>query len=393
MPTALSEITRGAAEVIGAEALEERIAKGKKLIVKVGFDPTAPDLHLGHTVVLTAMRRFQDAGHNVVFLIGDFTARIGDPSGRDTTRPPLSEDEIQANAATYAAQVSDLLDMKKTTVRYNSQWLQNMQAADFVRLASAVTVARILERDDFSRRYRQQKPISLHEFLYPLAQGYDSVALKADVEMGGTEQKFNLLLGRDLQRQAGQPLQAVITWPLLEGTDGVRKMSKSLDNCIAIKDTPDEMFGKLMSISDEMMWRYYELLSLKSAAQIGALKGGHPREAKMALGLEMTGRYHGEQSAQKAKEGFISRFSRGELPPEDAITQVQIACTGDSLLLANAMRDGGMTSGTSEARRLIRQGAVRLDGDKVQEDDAVLAKGGHYLVQVGRRRLAWLQIG
>ena len=391
MPSNLAQLTRGATEIIGADELEQRLQAGEKLTVKVGFDPTAPDLHLGHTVVLTAMHRFQQAGHRVVFLIGDFTARIGDPTGRDRTRPPLPVEQIKANAATYANQVSGLLDMELTEVRYNSEWLLPLTAADFIRLAASTTLARMLERDDFSTRFHEEQPIALHEFLYPLAQGYDSVALQADIEMGGTDQKFNMLLGRDMQRRVGQRPQAVITWPLLEGTDGIRKMSKSLDNFIAIADPSEEMFGKLMSISDTVMWRYYELLSLVPAERIAELHKGHPRDAKLQLGYEITARYHGEEEAARAREAFVARFSRRELPAESDIEEIQIACQSDGLPLANAIQQANLAASVSEVRRLILQGAVRLDGVLIDDQEHRLAANSRCLVQVGKRRIAYLK--
>ena len=383
---------RGADEVIGGTELDEALRAGKKLRVKVGFDPTAPDLHLGHTVVLTAMRRFQDAGHQVIFLVGDFTARIGDPSGRDRTRPTLSDAEIEANATTYAEQVSGLLRPEATEVRHNSEWLSPLSAEEFVRLAASQTLARMLERDDFSRRYKEEQPISLHEFLYPLVQGYDSVALDADIEMGGTDQKFNMLVGRDLQRQRGQRPQAVITWPLLEGTDGVRKMSKSLDNCIAIADSADEMFGKIMSITDELMWRYYQLLSLQPQDRIDGLRKGHPRDAKLGLAAEIVATYHGEAEAARARADFIARFSRKELPDDRDIEVVRLPLDDADMLLANVVSAAGMAQSASAARRLIVQGGLRLDGEVVERQDQRVGKG-RYLVQAGRRRINYIELG
>ncbi|MGI9345222.1 MAG: tyrosine--tRNA ligase, partial [Gammaproteobacteria bacterium] len=399
---ALQELARGADDITGAEHILEQLAKGEPLTIKVGFDPTAPDLHLGHTVVLTAMRRFQDQGHRVIFLIGDFTARIGDPTGRDVTRPPLSTEDIERNARTYAQQVSRILDMSSAEIRHNSEWLAPMTAEDFIRLTASITLARMLERDDFSRRYKEQTPISLHEFIYPLAQAYDSVALQASIEMGGTDQRFNMLLGRELQRQRGQKPQAVITWPLLEGTDGVRKMSKSLDNYIAITEAASEMFGKILSISDALMWKYYQLLSLKTSQQIQQLQAGSPLEAKMQLGLELTERYHGVEQAQQAHQAFIQRFSKRQLPNISEITRKTIPCQQPEMPLVQALTQAGLTASLSEARRAVRQGGVRLEllaeGRKSQKapqqlspvsDEAqMLETGRDWLVQVGKRRLA-----
>ncbi|MFP4334478.1 MAG: tyrosine--tRNA ligase, partial [Wenzhouxiangella sp.] len=317
----LNELTRGAAEIIQPDELEQRLAAGRPLRVKVGFDPTAPDLHLGHTVIINAMRRFQGAGHIAIFLIGDFTGMIGDPTGKNVTRKPLSEADIRANAKTYAEQVFKILDRSATEVRFNSEWFGQMSAADMIRLASKHTVARMLERDDFDKRYKSGQPIAVHEFLYPLVQGYDSVALKADIEMGGTDQKFNLLVGRQLQAQEGQKPQLIITWPLLEGTDGVQKMSKSLGNYIGITDPPDEMFGKLMSISDDLMWRYFELLSFRPSGELEALKsavsdGRNPRDVKFELAIELVDRFHGPGSGGQARDSFIARFRQGEMPAD-----------------------------------------------------------------------------
>src|SRR5699024_8557918 len=358
--TGISEIIRGAAEVIQADELEKRLAENRPLRIKVGFDPTAPDLHLGHTVILNAMRRFQDAGHEVIFLIGDFTGMIGDPSGKNITRRALSEDDVRANAQTYREQVFTVLDRERTEVRFNSEWFSAMSAADMIRLASQHTVARMLERDDFEKRYRAGQAIAIHEFLYPLVQGQDSVALEADVEMGGTDQKFNLLVGRQLQQQAGQPPQIIITWPLLEGTDGVQKMSKSLGNYVGITEPADEMFGKIMSVSDELMWRWFELLSFRTLDEIEALRkgvadGGNPRDAKFALAMEIVDRFHGEGAGEQARDRFIARFRGGQMPEE--IDEHEL---DGPIGLPAALTACGLTASNSEAFRMLKQGAVKI---------------------------------
>lgn len=391
----LEQLTRGASELISAEELAERLELKRPLRVKVGFDPTAPDLHLGHTVILNAMRRFQDAGHTVIFLIGDFTGMIGDPAGRNTVRKPLSAEEIRINADTYAAQVFRVLNEARTEIRFNSEWMGKMSAADMVRLAARHTVARMLERDDFEQRYRGGQPIAIHEFLYPLVQGYDSVALEADVELGGSDQKFNLLVGRQMQSQYGQPPQVIITWPLLEGTDGVQKMSKSLDNYIGITETPDEMFGKLMSISDELMWRYFELLSFRPQAEIVELRrsvesGANPRDIKFELCVEIVDRFHGTGAGKAAKQVFIARFQHGELPQD--IPDHVLASDGGALGLAAALTACGLTPSNSEAFRMIDQGAVRIDGEKVSDRELNLASGFEGVLQVGKRRFARLKV-
>ncbi|MDT8450698.1 MAG: tyrosine--tRNA ligase, partial [Wenzhouxiangellaceae bacterium] len=361
----IDELLRGCAEVIRREELADRLAAGKTLRVKVGFDPTAPDLHLGHTVILNAMRRFQDAGHTVIFLIGDFTGMIGDPTGKNATRKPLSEADIKANAETYADQVFKVLDRDRTEIRFNSEWFAGMSAADMIRLAAKHTVARMLERDDFEKRYRDGQPIAIHEFLYPLVQGHDSIALKADIEMGGTDQKFNLLVGRTLQAQAGQPPQVIITWPLLEGTDGQQKMSKSLGNYVAINDAPDEMFGKIMSISDELMWRWFELLSFRPIDELEALKkavsgGRNPRDAKFELAIEIVDRFHGKGAGKAAREAFIARFREHRLP--DDVPEQTLEAGEDGIGIAAALTAAGLTASNSEAFRLIKQGGVKIDG-------------------------------
>ena len=391
----LAELTRGAAEIIQPEQLNERLQSGKPLRVKVGFDPTAPDLHLGHTVILNAMRRFQDAGHEVIFLIGDFTGMIGDPTGKNVTRKPLSEAQIAANAETYAEQVFKVLDQDKTEIRFNSEWFGDMSAADMIRLSARHTVARMLERDDFEKRYKGGQPIAIHEFLYPLVQGYDSVALKADIEMGGTDQKFNLLVGRQLQGQMDQAPQIIITWPLLEGTDGVQKMSKSLDNYIGISEPPDEMFGKLMSISDELMWRYFDLLSFRPTTELNGLKqsvadGRNPRDVKFELGVEIVDRFHGPGAGEKARDAFIARFSQGELPEE--IPVACIDCPDSGIGVAAAMTAAGLSASNSDAFRLIKQNCVWIDGERVTDRTQVLPVGFEGIFKVGKRRIARLKI-
>jgi tyrosyl-tRNA synthetase len=389
--TDISELIRGAAEIIQQDELQQRLAGDRPLRIKVGFDPTAPDLHLGHTVILNAMRRFQDAGHEVIFLIGDFTGMIGDPSGKNVTRKPLSEADVRANARTYREQVFRILDPERTEVRFNSEWFGDMSAADMIRLAAQHTVARMLERDDFEKRYRANQAIAIHEFLYPLVQGHDSVALKADVEMGGTDQKFNLLVGRQLQANAGQAPQVIITWPLLEGTDGIQKMSKSLDNYVGIDEPADEMFGKIMSISDELMWRWFELLSFRALDDIEALRkavdeGGNPRDAKVALAVEIVDRFHGDGAGEQAHERFIARFRQGALP-EDMPEKTLAAETG-GIGIAAALTACGLTASNSEAFRMIKQGAVKIDGEKVADRDLGLEAGFSGVLQVGKRRFA-----
>jgi len=393
--TDIDELLRGAAEVIQPDELSGRLAGDRPLRVKVGFDPTAPDLHLGHTVILNAMRRFQDAGHTVIFLIGDFTGMIGDPSGKNVTRKPLTEAEIRANAETYADQVFKVLDRDRTEIRFNSEWFGEMNAADMIRLAASHTVARMLERDDFEKRYRAGQPIAIHEFLYPLVQGHDSVALEADVEMGGTDQKFNLLVGRQLQAQAGQKPQVIITWPLLEGTDGVQKMSKSLDNYIGINDPADEMFGRIMSISDELMWRWFELLSFRPTAELEDLRrqvedGRNPRDVKFELGIEIVDRFHGAGAGGAAREAFIARFRESALPED--LPEVELAADGEGLGVAAALTAAGLTASNSEAFRLIKQGGVKVDGEKVTERSVILPKGFAGLLQVGKRKFAQVRV-
>jgi tyrosyl-tRNA synthetase len=394
--SALALIGRGTEEILLEESLRKKLQSGRPLRVKAGFDPTAPDLHLGHTVLINKLRQFQDLGHQVLFLIGDFTGLIGDPTGKSATRKPLSREEVEANAATYRDQVFRILDPERTEVVFNSQWMEGLGAAGLVQLAAQHTVARMLERDDFSKRYKSGQPIAIHEFLYPLIQGYDSVALNADVELGGTDQKFNLLVGRQLQESYGQEPQVVITLPILEGLDGVQKMSKSLGNYIGITDPPDDMFGKVMSISDELMWRYFELLSTRDMAAIDAWRGSvaegaNPRDIKFQLALELVGRFHSPVAAQTALEGFVARFQRGVVPddlPEVSVT----APDANGLPIANLLKEGGLVKSTSEALRLVAQGAVRLDGERVGDGRQVCPLGAVHLVQVGKRRVARIRV-
>ena len=389
--TELELLVRGAEEIIPKDDFLDKLKGKKKLRIKAGFDPTSPDLHLGHTVLLNKMRLFQDLGHEVIFLIGDFTGLVGDPSGVNETRPVLSDNQLKKNAETYKSQVYKILDRDKTEVRFNSEWMNDLHSAEFIRLSSSQTVARMLERDDFAKRYKSQLPISIHEFMYPLLQGFDSVKLEADVELGGTDQKFNLLMGREVQKFYGTPQQAIFTVPLLEGLDGVKKMSKSLNNYIALEDPYDEMFGKIMSISDQLMWRYFDLLSFKSDKEIRSLKldeknGENPRNIKFILAEEIVDRFHGEGSGLKAREEFISRFQKGNLPEE--IETISINIQGSDLNLPRVLKDSGMVQSTSEAMRLIKQGAVKIQGKKVLENNFSMSKGTAYLVQVGKRKLA-----
>ena len=391
----LTEIQRGAEEILVAEELQEKLQQGRPLRIKAGFDPTAPDLHLGHTVLINKLRQFQELGHEVIFLIGDFTGMIGDPSGKNATRPPLSKDEVLANAETYKEQVFKILDPAATRIVFNSEWMGKMDAADLIRLASRSTVARMLERDDFSKRYAGNKPIAIHEFLYPLVQGYDSVALEADVELGGTDQKFNLLMGRQLQQAFEQKPQVVLTMPLLEGLDGINKMSKSLDNYIGITDAPEEMFGKLMSVSDDLMWRYFELLSFRPINEINGLQdrvesGENPRDIKFELALELVGRFHSQSAADKAKDDFINRFRNNELPED--LEEIQLAAAGGALGIGHALQQAGLVASTSEAFRMIKQGAVKLDGHKVEDRNMELQSGASCVLQVGKRRVARVRL-
>ena len=391
LQTQIAELTRGTDEVLPENGLEAKLKEGRPLIVKAGFDPTAPDLHIGHTVLINKMRQFQEFGHDVVFLIGDFTGMIGDPSGKNATRPPLSPEEISDNAKTYEAQIYKILDREKTRIEFNSTWMGDMDAAGLVKLASHHTVARMLERDDFRKRYEGGQPISIHEFLYPIVQGYDSVALKADIELGGTDQKFNLLVGRQLQQDFGQQPQVVMTTPLLEGLDGVQKMSKSLGNYVGITDPPGEMFGKLMSISDDLMWRYFEVLSFRSLDDIEGLRarvqdGMNPRDAKFELAMEIVARFHDDAAAEGAKQEFISRFREGAMPED--MPELTLESDGGTLGIAHLLKGAGLVSSTSEAFRMIKQGAVRIDGERVDDRSLTIDAGSTNVYQVGRRRFA-----
>ncbi|MDR2690005.1 MAG: tyrosine--tRNA ligase [Azoarcus sp.] len=385
---AISLIRRGTDELLIEAELVEKLKSGRPLRVKAGFDPTAPDLHFGHTVLLNKLRHFQELDHHIMFLIGDFTGMIGDPSGKNSTRPPLSREQVLENARTYQEQVFKILDPGKTEICFNSSWMNELGAAGMIRLAAQQTVARMLEREDFARRYGNQQPISIHEFLYPLCQGYDSVAMKADVELGGTDQRFNLLMGRELQKHYGQSPQCLVMVPLLEGLDGVNKMSKSLGNYIGIAEPPREIFGKTMSISDTLMWRYYELLSLRSSAEIAALKteveaGRNPRDVKVQLALEFVERFHGKRAAEEALTDFEARFQKNALP--DDIPETKIA-VGDGMPLFQVMKQAGLTATTSEAVRMIEQGAVKLDGERVEDKGLVLKAGTRGVLQVGKRK-------
>ena len=391
----LSLIRRGTDEVLLESELRGRLQNDRPLQIKAGFDPTAPDLHLGHVVLLEKMRQFQQLGHEVTFLIGDFTGRIGDPSGKSATRPPMSEEEIDANATTYKEQVFKVLDAEKTIVRFNSEWFGKQDASMMVRLAAQHTVARMLERDDFRKRFTNQQPIAIHEFLYPLVQGYDSVALKSDVELGGTDQKFNLLVGRELQKQNNQPPQIVITVPILEGLDGVKKMSKSLDNYIGINEPANEVFGKIMSISDELMWRYFELLSSRPITEIESLRqqvdnGMNPRDVKYQLAEEMVERFHSKSSAQSARREFIARFQKGDVPED--IKEITIELTGESLPLANLLKNAGLVETTSDSHRLVKQGAVRIDDQRISDSRLNIPAGASHIIRVGKRRIAKISV-
>lgn len=395
----LSEIERGTSEILPLEEFRLRFGEaarnGKALRVKAGFDPTASDLHLGHTLLLNKMRAFQEAGHDVLFLIGDFTGMIGDPTGKNETRKPLTRADVEANAQTYRDQVFKVLDPERTQVVFNSHWLDKLGTDGLIRLAAQQTVARMLERDDFSKRYRGGQPIAIHEFLYPLLQGYDSVELRADVELGGTDQKFNLLMGRQLQQAYGQRPQCVLTVPILEGLDGVNKMSKSLNNYIGVKEAPAEMFGKLMSISDTLMWRYYELLSFRPLADVEELKqsvadGANPRDIKMALGVEIASRFHGPGAGEAARAAFIQQFSKGALP--DEIPEISVAAPAAGLPLARILKEAGLVASNGEGSRMIEQRAVRVDQQRVEDKGLVLAPDATYLLQVGTRRYARVRL-
>jgi len=394
MPTPeeqLAELKRGTAEILPEEDLLRKLRRGKPLRIKAGFDPTAPDLHLGHTVLINKMRRFQDFGHDVIFLIGDFTGLIGDPSGRNATRPPLTPEDVRTNAATYQAQIFKILDPQKTIVEFNSRWMNAMSSAELIQLAAKHTVARMLERDDFNKRYKGGLPIAIHEFLYPLVQGYDSVALRADVEMGGTDQRFNLLMGRQLQEAYKQEPQVVLTVPLLEGLDGINKMSKSLGNYIGVTEPPDDMFGKLMSVSDDLMWRYFDLLSFRANADLAQLRkevaaGRNPMSAKFELAEEITARFHGLPAARTALENFRSRSQKGEMPDEIPRKTEYIGAA--AIAIGPLLKQSGLVASSSEANRLIAQGGVRLNGEKLTDIKRQLPAGHVYVVQVGKRQFA-----
>ncbi|USF87340.1 tyrosine--tRNA ligase [Candidatus Endoriftia persephone] len=387
---ALETILRGTDEVLPEDLLVEKLKRGKPLRVKAGFDPTAPDLHIGHTVLVNKLRQFQELGHEVLFLVGDFTAMIGDPTGKSATRPALTREQVLENAQTYEHQIFKILDPERTTIVFNSSWMGEMRAADLIQLAGKYNVARMLERDDFSKRYSSGQSIAIHEFLYPLVQGYDSVALKADVELGGTDQKFNLLVGRELQRQYGQEQQVILTMPILEGLDGVQKMSKSLGNYIGITDAPEDMFGKIMSISDDLMWRYLELLSFRPMSEIESWRleieqGLNPRDVKILLAKELVGRFHDEAAAEAAHQTFVSRFQKGQIP--DEMPEFELSA-GEGLPIANLLRDVGLVKSTSEAMRMIKQGAVKIDGEKIGDTKLRLESGEGFVCQVGKRRFA-----
>jgi tyrosyl-tRNA synthetase len=393
--SALDLIKRGASELLVEAELVEKLTSKRPLRIKAGFDPTAPDLHLGHTVVLNKMRQFQDLGHHVVFLIGDFTGMIGDPSGKNVTRPPLSREAIASNAETYKEQVFKILDPAKTEIAFNSTWMDKLGSADLIKLAATHTVARMLERDDFSKRYAGNQPIAIHEFLYPLVQGYDSVAMKTDVELGGTDQKFNLLVGRELQKHFGQSPQCVLMMPLLEGLDGVNKMSKSLGNYIGINESPEQIFGKLMSISDELMWRYLELLSFKPMSQIQQWQaeiktGKNPRDVKVALAQEMVARFHSPAAAEQALADFEARFKQNAVP--DDLPESLIPCGSSGIGIAQLLKQAGLTPSTSEALRMIDQGGVKIDGEKVSDRSLVLPIGTDAVFQVGKRKFARVKV-
>ncbi len=391
----LEIIQRGADEILVEKELVAKLKEGRPLRIKAGFDPTAPDLHLGHTVLINKLRQFQDLGHEVLFLIGDFTGMIGDPTGKSATRPPLTHHDVEQNAETYQQQIYKILDKDKTKVVFNSDWMSNMSSVDLIRLAASSTVARMLERDDFSKRYKNGQAIAIHEFLYPLIQGHDSVEMKADVELGGTDQKFNLLMGRQLQEQAGQKPQCVLTMPILEGLDGVQKMSKSLNNYIGIADEPKDMFGKIMSISDELMWRYFELLSFRSMKEIEGFKqamelGKNPRDIKFLLAEEIIARFHSEAEATAAREGFIAQFAKNKVP--DDIPELRFDAPDDGYPIANLLKDAGLCGSTSDAMRMIQQGAARIDGEKVADKSVRISSGTKGVFQVGKRKFARLTI-
>jgi tyrosyl-tRNA synthetase len=389
--SAMAEIQRGAEEILLEDELVAKLKEGKPLKIKAGFDPTAPDLHLGHTVLINKLRTFQKLGHEVIFLIGDFTGMIGDPTGKNVTRKPLTKEDVLANAETYKEQVFKILDPAKTTIRFNSQWMEKLGAAGMIKLASNQTVARMLERDDFKKRYAGGQPIAIHEFLYPLVQGWDSVALKADVELGGTDQRFNLLMGRELQKSEGQRQQTVLMMPLLEGLDGVQKMSKSLGNYIGITDAPNDMFGKVMSISDDLMWRYYELLSFKPKDEIEAVKqkvvaGLNPRDTKIELAKELIARFHSEQDAESAHQDFIQRFQKNAIP--DEMPEFDFLLPAEGIMIANVLKDAGLVNSTSDAMRMIKQGAVKIDGERIDNTKHQFTLPLQTVLQIGKRKFA-----
>jgi tyrosyl-tRNA synthetase len=391
----LAQLRYGADELLLESELVKKLEENRPLIIKAGFDPTAPDLHLGHTVLINKLKQFQDVGHRVQFLIGDFTAMIGDPTGKNVTRKPLSREAVAENAKTYQEQVFKILDPEKTEIKFNSEWMGVMSSAELIQLAAKHTVARMLERDDFHKRYKGGQAIAIHEFLYPLIQGYDSVVMKADVELGGTDQKFNLLMGRHLQEVYGQKPQVVLTMPILEGLDGVQKMSKSLNNYIGISDAPDDMFGKIMSISDDLMWRYFELLSFRPMTEIESwrkecLAGANPRNYKVSLGLEIVARFHGKQSAEQALANFEARFQRGALP--DEMPEFKLKIESDGLAIANLLKEAGLVSSTSEALRMIGQGAVKIDGERLEDPKMMVILGSQHVYQVGKRKFARVEI-
>ncbi len=391
----LEQLKRGSDEILIESELVKKLEENRPLIIKAGFDPTAPDLHLGHTVLINKLKQFQDLGHQVQFLIGDFTGMIGDPTGKNVTRKALTQEDVMENAKTYQEQVFKILDPDKTNIVFNSAWMNKMSPADLIQLAAKHTVARMLERDDFSKRYKGGQPIAIHEFLYPLIQGYDSVAMKADVELGGTDQKFNLLVGRQLQEVYGQRPQTVLTMPILEGLDGVQKMSKSLNNYIGIADAPDDMFGKIMSISDDLMWRYFELLSFRPMSEIESWhkacdEGLNPRNYKVALAQEIIERFHNAAAASKALENFEARFKRGQIPED--IDEVSLECKEGGLAIANILKEAGLTKSTSDAMRMVKQGAVKIDGEKVSDHKLVISAGSKHVYQVGKRKFAKIEI-
>ena len=393
--SAMAEIQRGAEEILLEDELIAKLKEGKPLKIKAGFDPTAPDLHLGHTVLINKLRTFQQLGHEVIFLIGDFTGMIGDPTGKNVTRKPLTKEDVLANAETYKEQVFKILDPAKTTIRFNSQWMEKLGAAGMIKLASNQTVARMLERDDFKKRYTGGQPIAIHEFLYPLVQGWDSVALQADVELGGTDQRFNLLMGRELQKSEGQRQQTVLMMPLLEGLDGVQKMSKSLGNYIGITDAPNDMFGKIMSISDDLMWRYYDLLSFIPKDEIEAVKqkveaGMNPRDTKVNLAKELIARFHSDQDAESAYQDFIQRFVNNAIP--DEMPEFEFLLPADGLMIANVLKDASLVKSTSDAMRMIKQGAVKLDGEKVDNTKHQFTQPMQVVLQVGKRKFARINL-